>query len=139
MRNQLTNQKSELDAKLSEITADNLEVKLPPAVKEQNKLNLILVGPNNVGRTTIGNYMAAEHQRFIIKLDMLVDYWQKRNHPIAEEVAKYQEEKAAELEQAIKDLEALKKAKKLKKGEPEPVINEAEYKLLPKELLTKMV
>jgi len=139
LRNQLTNQKSELDAKLAEITADNLEVKLPPAVKEQHKLNLILIGPNNVGRTTIGNYMAAEHQRLIIKLDMLVDYWQKRNHPIAEEVAKYQEEKAAELEQAIRDLEALKKAKKLKKGEPEPVINEAEYKLLPKELLTKMV
>ena len=135
----MTNQKSELDAKLLEIAQDNLEVKLPPAVKERNKLNLILVGPNQVGRTTVANYMAQEHQRCVIRLDMLVDYWTKRGHAIADEATKFLEEKQTELAAAITALEAQKKAKKPKKGEPEPEINHAEYKLLPRELLIRMI
>jgi len=55
-----------------------LEVRLPPPVKEHDKLNLILIGPNSVGRTTVANYMAQEHQRCVIRVDMLVDYWLKR-------------------------------------------------------------
>jgi replication-associated recombination protein RarA len=38
-----------------------MEVKLAPALKEENKLNVILIGPNSVGRTTVANYMAQEH------------------------------------------------------------------------------
>jgi len=58
LRNEYTNKKSELDSKLHEIAQDNLEVKLPPAVKERNKLNLILLGPNGAGKTVVANYMA---------------------------------------------------------------------------------
>lgn len=108
-------------------------------MKEHNKLNLILVGPNQVGRTTVANYMAQEHQRCVIRLDMLVDYWTKRGHAISEEATKFLEEKQAELATAIAALEAQKKAKKPKKGEPEPEINQAEYKLLPRELLIRMI
>lgn len=38
-----------------------MEVKLPPAVKEHNKLNLVLLGPNGAGKTIVANYMAQEH------------------------------------------------------------------------------
>lgn len=67
------------------------------------------------------------------------DYFLKKGHPIAEQVSKFLEDRQAELAAAIAALEAQKKAKKLKKGEPEPEINAAEYKLLPKELLVKMI
>jgi len=69
MRNEYTNQKSDFESQLQEIASDNLEVKLPPAVKESNRLNLILMGPSGAGRTTIANYMAQEHQRCVVKLD----------------------------------------------------------------------
>ncbi len=36
-------------------------------------------------------------------------------------------------------MEAQKKAKKPKKGEPEPTINEEQFKLLPRELMVKLV
>jgi hydrocephalus-inducing protein len=139
LRNQYTARKGELDGKLHEIAQDNLEVKLPPAVKEHKKLNLVMVGPNGVGKTLVANYMAQEHQRCIVRLDMLLDYWQKRGHAVAEEATKFLEDKQAELEVAQAELEKQKKAKKPKKGEPEPEINVAEYKLLPRELLVKMI
>lgn len=139
MRNEFTNQKGDLENQLQEIANDNLEVKLPPAVKETNKLNLILVGPNGAGRTTIASYMAQEHQRCVIKLDQLVDYWTKRNHAIADEATKYLEERQQELEAAVAALEAQKKAKKPKKGEVEPEVNRAEYRILPREMLIKMI
>ena len=43
------------------------------------------------------------------------------------------------MENAIAELEKQKKAKKPKKGEPEVVIDPAEYKYLTKELLVTMV
>jgi replication-associated recombination protein RarA len=57
------------------LAQENLEVKLPPAVKEHMKLNLVLLGPNGAGKTIVANYMAQEHQRCIVRLDMLYDYW----------------------------------------------------------------
>lgn len=83
-----------------------MEVKLPPAVKEQNKLNLVLVGPQNIDKNIIANYMAQEHQRCIIRLDQLLPYWQNRGHAIAEEANKFLEEKAVELKTAQEELEA---------------------------------
>lgn len=139
LRNQYTNQKSELDSKLHEIAQDNLEVKLPPAVKEDKKLNLVMIGPSGAGRTIVSNYMAQEHQRCIVRLDMLLDYWMKRNHAIAEEANKYLEDRQEQCNKAVADLEAQLKAKKPKKGEPIPEINKAEYKLLTKELVIKMI
>lgn len=47
-----------MEARLIDLLQDALEVKLPPALKEENKLNVIMVGPNTVGRTTVANYMA---------------------------------------------------------------------------------
>lgn len=68
-RNHLTTQKGDLEAKLAEMLTDQLEVKMPPALKEEKKLNVILVGPESSGRTTAANFLAQEHQRCLIRLD----------------------------------------------------------------------
>jgi len=47
-----------MESKLLELVQEAMEVKLAPALKEENKLNVILIGPNSVGRTTVANYMA---------------------------------------------------------------------------------
>ncbi len=54
---------------MAEEELEALEVKYPVAVKEKDKLNVILVGPEKCGKTTVANYLAAEQQRCVIRLD----------------------------------------------------------------------
>ena len=65
----------ELEGKLAEMLTDQLEVKMPPALKEEKKLNVILLGPESSGRTTAATFLAQEQQRCLIRLDQLVDFW----------------------------------------------------------------
>ena len=74
-RNTLTALKGELEGKLAEMLTDQLEVKMPPALKEEKKLNVILLGPESSGRTTAATFLAQEQQRCLIRLDQLVDFW----------------------------------------------------------------
>jgi len=60
-RNVLTTLKGELESKLAEMITDQLEVKMKPALKEETKLNVILLGPPSSGKTTAANYLAQEH------------------------------------------------------------------------------
>jgi len=70
---------------------------MPPALKEEKRLNVILVGPDSCGRTTAANYLAQEHQRALINLDKLIDFWQKRGHTLGDEATKYLEEQDLKL------------------------------------------
>ncbi len=117
---------------------DQLEVKMPPALKEDKKLNVILVGPQCSGRTTAANFLAQEHQRCLIRLDQLVDFWQKRGHAMADEANKHLEEADVRLQEAIAENEKKKKAKKGKKDADEE-FDPKEFKYLPKELLQRML
>ena len=74
-RNTLTEQKGDLEARLAEMLTEQLEVNMPPSLKEEKRLNVILVGPKSCGRTTVANFLAQEHQRSVIRLDQLVDFW----------------------------------------------------------------
>ena len=47
-----------LEARLVEEESEALEIKYPTAVKEKDKLNLILIGPEKCGKTTVANYLA---------------------------------------------------------------------------------
>ena len=47
-RNELTAQKGEIEAKLAGEAEENLEVKYPAAVKEENKVNIVIIGPREV-------------------------------------------------------------------------------------------
>jgi adenylate kinase family enzyme len=42
---------------------------MPPAVKDKDKLNIILYGPEKAGKTSVANFLSQEHQRCIVKLD----------------------------------------------------------------------
>ena len=57
----MTNQKGEIESRLTSLQMDVIEVKLPPALKEENKLNVILLGPSGCGKTVAANFMAQEH------------------------------------------------------------------------------
>jgi len=57
-RNTLTTLKGDLEAKLAEMLTEQLEVKMPPALKDEKKLNVILIGPESSGRTTAANFLA---------------------------------------------------------------------------------
>ena len=137
-RNLLTTLKGDLEAKLAEMLTDQLEVKMPPALKEDKKLNVILVGPESSGRTTVANFLAQEHQRCLIRMDQLFDFWQKRGHAMGDEAVKYLEEQELKLQEAIAEAEKKKKAKKGKKDQEEE-LDTKEYKYLPKELLQRML
>lgn len=57
-KSQLLEQKTQLDAKIAEEDSEPLEVQYPPAVKEKDKLNIVLIGPEKTGKTTVANYLA---------------------------------------------------------------------------------
>ena len=108
-RNTLTTVKGELEAKLAELLTDQLDVKMPPALKDEKKLNVILLGPVSSGRTTAANFLAQEHQRCLIRLDQIYDFWQKRGHAMADEATKYLEDQEIELQNEIAENEKKKK------------------------------
>ena len=133
-RNALTEQKAELEAALAQELEDRLEVMYPAAVKEQARLNLVIIGPEKSGKTTLANYLAQEHQRTVVRLDSLFDWCLKRNSSLAEEASKYLEARQEELAASLAEQEKKKKSKK-KGKEEEPEINPDEYKYLTKDML----
>jgi len=77
-------------------------------------MNVIMIGPDKCGKTTVSNYLAQEHQRSLVRLDQLFDYALKRDLPVMEKAQKFLEEKA---EQLKKDQDELEKRKKKKKND----------------------
>lgn len=137
-RNTLTEQKGELESRLAEMLTEQLEVNMPPALKEEKRLNVVLVGPKSCGRTTVANFLAQEHQRSVIRLDQLFDFWQKRGHAMADEATKFLEEQKVKLEEALAEQEK-RKRQKPKKGEVFQEVEPKEYRYLPKDLLLRML
>lgn len=68
-------------------------MKMPPAVKEKDKLHIIPIGPEKSGKTSIANFLAQEHQRCVVRLDSLYDFCVKRQLPVGEKVTKYLEQR----------------------------------------------
>lgn len=94
----MTEQKAKLEATLAEDQEDRLEVKYPAPVKEADKLNVLIYGPEKSGKTTLANYLAQEHQRAVVRLDQLFDWCLKRGSQLAEEAQKYLDERQEELQ-----------------------------------------
>lgn len=115
---------------------------MPPAVKDRDKLNVILYGPDKAGKTSIGNFLSQEHQRCLVKLDQLYEFCVKRGLPVAEKAAKFLEQRQEDLKIALEEQEKAKKAKGKKppaKGQEEPEVNPNDYKYLSKELVIEMI
>jgi hydrocephalus-inducing protein len=137
-KSELMEQKGKLEATLAEEQEDHLEVKYPAPVKEEDKLNLVIIGPEKCGKTTLANYLAQEHQRAVVRLDQLHDWCLKRGSQLAEEAAKFLEDRQEELNVALAEQEKRKKAKKKGKDE-EPDVNPDEFKYLSKDILSRML
>jgi len=137
-RNELTEQKGKLEAALAQEQEDRLEAKHPAPVKEEDKLNLVIIGPEKCGKTTLANYLAQEHQRGVVRLDQLHDWCLKRGSQLADEAAKYLEDRQEELNVLLAEQEKRKKAKKKGKDE-EPEVNPDEFKFLSKDILSRML
>ena len=80
----LREQKEAAQARLSEAENEALPVKYPPMVKEKDRLNLIVIGPEKSGKTTCAHYLAQEHQRCVVRLDQILDFALKRGLPVYE-------------------------------------------------------
>jgi adenylate kinase family enzyme len=76
---------------------------MPPNVKDKDRLNLILIGPEKSGKTSVANFLQQEHQRQVIKLDGLFDYCVKRGLPIGEKAQKYLDQRQEELKVALEE------------------------------------
>jgi polynucleotide 5'-kinase involved in rRNA processing len=61
--------KCDIEQKISSEKEQGLEVKHPTPVKEEDKLNILLIGPEGSGKSTLANYLAQEHQRTVLKVD----------------------------------------------------------------------
>jgi hypothetical protein len=47
-----------VEARIVEEESEPLDVKYPPAVKEKDKLHILLVGPEKSGKTSVANFLA---------------------------------------------------------------------------------
>jgi adenylate kinase family enzyme len=138
----LLDAKSNVELLIAKEDAEVSEPKSIPAVKDKDKLNLVLIGPDKSGKTSVAQFLAQEHQRCFVKLDTLYDYCIKRNLPVGEKAAKFLEARQEELAKALEEQEKNKKAKGKKpppKGQEEPEVNPADYKYLSKELVLEMI
>jgi adenylate kinase family enzyme len=134
--------KTQIEAQIAEQDHEQSEAKMPLAVKDKDKLNVILYGPDKAGKTSVANLLSQEHQRCIVKLDQLYDFCVKRGIPVADKAAKYLEQRQEELKLALEEQEKAKKAKGKKppaKGQEEPEVNPNDYKYLSKEIVIEMV
>ncbi len=113
-------------------------MKPPAPVKEEDKVNIVILGPEKSGKTTLANFLAQEHQRAVVRLEQLYDWCLKRGSALAEEASKFLQERQDEYNLLVAEQEKRKKAKKKGKDE-EPDINPDEFKLLNKEIVTRML
>ena len=57
-RNVLTESKCKYEAQLAEEKEESIEIRSVPVVKEKDRLNIIILGPKESGKTTLAKYLA---------------------------------------------------------------------------------
>lgn len=57
-RNVLTEGKGKYEAQLAEEKEESIEIRSTPVVKEKDRLNIIILGPKESGKTTLAKYLA---------------------------------------------------------------------------------
>jgi adenylate kinase family enzyme len=136
--------KEELEKEKEELTQQNLaeeEAKIvqkyPPVILAENKFNIILIGPEKCGKTSLSEYLSERHDRGIINMATLLDWNIQNQKEAAIEAQKVLESQSEALEKA--KIEKEKLAKRKKKTEPDVPINEQSYSYLPKEILLTLL
>jgi hypothetical protein len=107
----LEEEQEELKQKIIEFEAEkHVKKKVIRKVKERDRLNVIIVGPEKSGKSTVAYFLSEEQERGIVNMNELLTWCEKKSSPSYEEVAKY----LAEREEECKVQEELDKKKKKK-------------------------
>jgi len=138
---QLKKEKDELEQqKLLDEANDMTQPEKIPKVDDDKKVNIIVYGWDKVANIKLSQAIAEfteKYRRGIVDISKILQYNVQKNLPAGINAEKFLADKAKELTILKEDLE--KKKKKLKKGEPEPIINEADFKVLPKEMFIELL
>ena len=126
---------------LADEDEDEEEVKFPQQLEKHNKYNIILVGPEKTGKSSLCKEQQKHHFRGIVSIADIYE-WNEKNgyNDTIQKAIKYLDEKKKELEIAKVEREKFLKANKNKKPKVDPpAFDEKKYNYLSKEIMIEML
>jgi len=85
---------------LVEAMEDEINVKIPPAIDKKDRVNVILLGPEKSGKTSIIRQQMAKQFRGVVSIKNLLQWNLDNGHPdFTERIEKYKEEKKKEFDE----------------------------------------
>jgi hypothetical protein len=128
-------------ALLVEAMEDEINVKIPPAIDKKDRLNVILIGPEKSGKTSIIRQQMPKQFRGVVSIKNLLQWNLDNGHPdFTERIEKYKEEKKKEFDELkVAHDKLVKQAKTNKKlVVPDPP-SENMYNCISKELFFELL
>jgi len=125
---------------LADEEEDEEEIQFPPSIEKNKKYNIILIGPEKCGKSSIVKEQQKRHFRGIVNVAEIFD-WNEKNgfEETVQKANRYLEEKKKELEVAKKERdEFIKKNKNKKPKVDPPVLEENKYSYLSKEIMIEL-
>lgn len=81
-----------------EAMEDEINVKIPPAIDKKDRVNVVLLGPEKSGKTSIIRQQMAKQFRGVVSIKNLLQWNLDNGHPdFTERIEKYKEEKRKNL------------------------------------------
>ncbi|MCQ2815786.1 MAG: hypothetical protein MJ252_00825, partial [archaeon] len=120
---------------------NEVEVKIPPAIKKSDRLNVVLIGPPQSGKTSVLKEQIKKQYRGLISIGGLIE-WNKENghEDMEEKIRLYKEEKKKEYdEKKVAYDKLVKQAKSNKKIEVPDPPSEGMYLYISKEIFNELM
>ena len=128
-------------ALLVETMEDEINVKIPPAIEKKDRVNVILLGPEKSGKTSVVRQQMAKQFRGVVSIKNLLQWNLDNGHPdFTERIEKFKEEKKKEFDELkVAHDKLVKQAKTNKKlVVPDPP-SENMYNFISKELFFELL
>ena len=128
-------------ALLVEAMEDEINVKIPPAIDKKDRLNVILIGPEKSGKTSIIRQQMTKQFRGVVSIKNLLQWNLDNGHPdFTERIEKFKEEKKKEFDELkVAHDKLVKQAKTNKKlVVPDPP-SENMYNFISKDLFFELL
>jgi hypothetical protein len=136
---------SEKDKKIEKMEIpepeEEMEIKIQPQIESHQKYNVICIGPEKSGISSILKEQRKYQYRGIVSIKNILDWNEQNNfHETCGKVKIYQQEKNKELEfQKAEKEKLIKQAKAKKQKIDETPIDEKKYMALSRELMTELI
>jgi hypothetical protein len=120
---------------------DDVEIHFPQGVPKRDKVNIVLIGPTQSGKTSILKEQVKKQFRGVVSIKNLLQWNLDNGHPeMTEKIATYTEEKKKEYEEAKVAYDKLaKQAKSNKKMTLPEAPSENMYKNVSKEIFAELL